>query len=137
MFILTTDPTRFILSLVQQCKLPPKIAYGVLAGYRFLPLFREELRILQNAHRIRGLPRARGIRNRLQQLRRYLIPLLASAIRKAERAALAMESKGFTGSKERTYYTEIKIRLQDWLLVLILIGTLGISYWISWNLGYS
>ncbi len=39
LFILTTDPVRFMLSLMQQCRLSPKWAYGILAGYRFLPFF--------------------------------------------------------------------------------------------------
>lgn len=38
LFILTTDPVRFMLSLMQQCRLSPQWAYGILAGYRFLLL---------------------------------------------------------------------------------------------------
>lgn len=37
LFVLTTEPVKFMLSLMQQCKLPPKLAYGILAGFRFLP----------------------------------------------------------------------------------------------------
>ena len=44
MFIFTTNMVDFILSLIQQLKLPPKIAYGVLAGYRFLPMMKDEIK---------------------------------------------------------------------------------------------
>ena len=46
LFVLTTNPVHFLLSLMQQCKLPPKIAYSIMAGYQFLPLIKEELDII-------------------------------------------------------------------------------------------
>ncbi|KGM45668.1 energy-coupling factor transporter transmembrane component T [Neobacillus niacini] len=136
MFTLTTKPTDFLLSLMQQCKLPPKLAYGIMAGYRFLPLIKEEFQILQNAHRVRGVARARTISEKMQQLKRYVIPLLAGAIRKAERTALAMESKGFTGEKNRIFYREIKLSYIDWLFFILMISAVVLSVCISWKFGY-
>ncbi|MCY9515529.1 energy-coupling factor transporter transmembrane component T family protein [Paenibacillus apiarius] len=135
-FILTTDPVRFMLSLMQQCKLSPKWAYGILAGYRFLPFFKEELRILQHAHRMRGVERERGWKNKLRAWKRYAIPLLASAIRKSERVAAAMFSKGFTGRRGRIYYTELRVTWKDWLLFALLHGGIALCYFLSWKLGY-
>ena len=136
MFTLTTKPTDFLLSLMQQCKLPPKLAYGIMAGYRFLPLIKEEFQTLQNAHRVRGVARARPIPEKVQQLKRYVIPLLAGAIRKAERTALAMESKGFTGEKNRIFYREITVTKIDWLFFVLMISAVLLSAFISWKLGY-
>lgn len=136
MFTLTTKPTDFLLSLMQQCKLPPKLAYGIMAGYRFLPLIKEEFQTLQNAHRVRGVARARTIPEKVKQLKRYVIPLLAGAIRKAERTALAMESKGFTGDKNRIFYREITVSRIDWLFFILMIGAVCLSAIISWKLGY-
>lgn len=135
LFVLTTDPVKFILSLVQQCKLPPKLAYGLLAGYRFLPLLTEEVKIIRHAHKVRGVHREKGFRGKLSSLKRYAIPLLASAIRKAERAAIAMESKGFTGSRNRTYYHQINIRKQDWLFLGLMIGLFLLCVAVSVQLG--
>ncbi len=136
MFILTTDPTLFVFSLMQQCKLPPKLAYGILAGYRFLPLLKDELAIIQKAHRVRGIGRARKLGDRVWQFRRYAIPLLASAIRKAERVAIAMESKGFTGSRDRTTYRILQVTWKDWLFLFLIVGTLFGIMFISWKLEY-
>ncbi|MBY0146292.1 energy-coupling factor transporter transmembrane protein EcfT [Neobacillus niacini] len=136
MFTLTTKPTDFLLSLMQQCKLPPKLAYGIMAGYRFLPLIKEEFQTLQNAHRVRGVARARTIPEKVKQIKRYVIPLLAGAIRKAERTALAMESKGFTGDKNRIFYREITVSRIDWLFFTLMIGAVLLSTFISWKLGY-
>ncbi|MBS4206588.1 energy-coupling factor transporter transmembrane component T [Bacillus sp. FJAT-50079] len=135
LFILTTDPVKFILSLVQQCKLPPKLAYGILAGYRFLPLLTEEIRIIRHAHKVRGANRETGMKAKLLTVKRYAIPLLASAIRKAERAAIAMESKGFTGSRNRTYYKRLYVKWQDWLFLSIMVFLFLVCVFVSMKLG--
>jgi energy-coupling factor transport system permease protein len=136
LFALTTDSTKFMLSLMQQFKLPPKITFGILAGYRFLPVFRSEYQILKQAHRIRGADREPGIKGRIKQFRRYAIPLLANGLRKSERVAIAMESKGFTGDKERTHYHQMSIQTKDWLFFILFAGMLAITIAVSYSLGY-
>ncbi|KKE78687.1 energy-coupling factor transporter transmembrane protein EcfT [Oceanobacillus caeni] len=136
LFALTTDSTKFMLSLMQQCKVPPKITYGILAGYRFLPLFQQELQILRQAHRIRGVGRTKGLKGKINQFRRYAIPLLANGIRKAERVAIAMESKGFTGDTDRTHYHQMTIEKKDWIFFSFIVGGFIIIVVFSYNLGY-
>lgn len=136
LFIFTTDPTKFMLSLIQQCKFSPKIAYGVIAGYRFLPVFQHELQILKKAHQVRGVGRIKGIKGRVNQLKRYSIPLLANGIRKAERVAIAMESKGFTGNKNRTYYHQMEVRGNDLAFLLIMVGAFFVITGLSYYFGY-
>lgn len=53
-----------------------------------------------------------------------LIPLLAGAVRRAERSAFAMEARGFTGERRSTYYEPIGIIGRDWLMATIIIGLL-------------
>ncbi len=136
MFVLTTDSTKFMLSLMQQIKLPPKLTFGILAGYRFLPTFRHEFEVLRQAHRIRGVGRAKGIKERIRQFRRYAIPLLANAIRKAERVAVAMESKGFTGSPKRSHYHEMKVTRRDWVFFSTFVFVFFVTVFTSYLLGY-
>ncbi|SNZ14001.1 energy-coupling factor transport system permease protein [Terribacillus aidingensis] len=123
LFVLTTDKVAFILSLIQQCRVSPKLAYGILAGYRFLPLLTNELTTIRSAHLVRG---ARTKTSRLTRYKQYTIPLLASAIRKAERTAVAMESKGFTGEKDRTYYRSYHVRWTDWTFSFVMLCALGL-----------
>lgn len=136
LFVLTTRPEAFMLSLMQQCKLPPKLAYAIMAGYRFLPLMKEEFDILKSAHRVRGVGRAKSYSEKLQQLKRYVIPLLAGAIRKAERTALAMESKGFTGDKNRKFHRKLTVTKRDWLFLILMVSGVLLSALVSWKLGY-
>ncbi|MFP7168919.1 energy-coupling factor transporter transmembrane component T [Terribacillus sp. 7520-G] len=121
LFVLTTDKVAFILSLIQQCRVSPKLAYGILAGYRFLPLLKDELSTIRSAHLIRG---ARTKTSRFTRYKQYTLPLLASAIRKAERTAVAMESKGFTGERDRTFYRSYHVRWTDWAFAIVMLGAL-------------
>ena len=136
LFILTTKPTEFLLSLMQQCRLSPKLAYGIMAGYRFLPLMKEEFEIIRSAHRIRGVPKARKLSEKMAELKRYAVPLLAGAIRKAERTAMAMESKGFTGDKNRDFHHKISVSWKDWACFTFFIGAVLGSAYISWLFGF-
>ncbi|MED5048166.1 energy-coupling factor transporter transmembrane component T [Bacillus siamensis] len=129
--LFTTDPILFMLSLIQQCKLPPKLAYGVIAGFRFLPLLKDEILIIRQAHRIRGAASDSGLKGKLFAFRRFTIPLLAGAIRKAERTAIAMESKGFTGSRNRTFYRTVTVRRADWFFFMLVLLLFGASCLIS------
>ncbi|RNC97309.1 energy-coupling factor transporter transmembrane component T family protein [Lysinibacillus halotolerans] len=121
LFTSTTDLTLFIMSLIHQCKLSPKCAYGLLAGFRFIPLFQSELNQMRTAHKVRGYKQ----KNSWKAFMRYSIPLFSQGIRKAERIAIAMEARGFTGTKERTYYQTTQVVTKDWaylcsLLIVVL-----------------
>lgn len=136
LFIFTTNIVHFILSLIQQLKLSPKIAYGVLAGYRFLPMMKDELKVIREAHRIRGVNQVSTIRGKWSQYKRYAIPLLASAIRKAERTAIAMESKGFTGDRSRTFLKQFTVSGKDWLFLVIMLTLYAVAVYTSYSLGF-
>ncbi|WP_102263124.1 energy-coupling factor transporter transmembrane component T family protein [Mesobacillus jeotgali] len=136
LFALTTNPINFLLSLMQQCRLSPKIAYSIMAGYQFLPLIKDEFEIIRSAHRIRGAGRTLTLRDKIKEIKRYAIPLLATGIRKAERTAVAMESKGFTGDRNREFYKIITVSKKDWLLLCLLVSVVLISAFTSHKLGY-
>ncbi|MEW9500939.1 energy-coupling factor transporter transmembrane component T family protein [Jeotgalibacillus marinus] len=131
LFVLTTKPTVMMLSLMQQLKLPSRLVYGIMAGYQFLPLIKEEFHIMQRAQQIRGVGRPRTWKERLSQWKSFVIPLLASAIRKAERTAIAMESKGFTGEPRTHWYRTIQVKRRDALFVGLMVGLFALSYAVS------
>lgn len=102
-FVLTTDPTDLAVGLIRHARVPFRIAYPTLAAYRFLPLFRDEIEQIELARRVRGQllggdPLTRAVR-RLGEI----VPLLASAVRRASRIAVAMDARGFAAARTRTY----------------------------------
>jgi energy-coupling factor transport system permease protein len=68
-----------------------------------------------------------------QRLLRTALPLLASAIRGAERKALAMDARAFGAFATRTYYRRLRFSFHDGLFVLaywlVCIGTLALLNW--------
>lgn len=126
LFALTTDPVRFVMSLMQQLKLSPKLAYGVLVGYQFLPVLKDEFFQIQQAHRLRGAAVEKYWWQRLLGVRRIIIPMLAGAVRKAERAAFAMEARGFTGEPRKEYYQPISLTWKDFGLAIVIL-TLAVA----------
>ena len=127
LFALTTNPVTFILSLMQQLKLYPKIAYGVMVGYQFLPVLKDEFLQIGQAHRLRGAAMEKSALQRLLGIRRVLIPMLAGAVRKAERAAFAMEARGFTGERRSSYFRVISIGKVDVVLIALFLFVLVLS----------
>ncbi|MEI4769890.1 energy-coupling factor transporter transmembrane component T [Psychrobacillus sp. FJAT-51614] len=127
MFALTTNPVTFVMSLMQQLKLSPKIAYGIMVGYQFLPVLKDEFVQIGQAHRLRGVGLEKNAIQRLLGMRSVLIPMLAGAVRKAERAAFAMEARGFTGERRSSYFQVISIGKVDFIIVALFLLVLVLS----------
>lgn len=117
MFVLTTDPTEFIHSLVQQLRVSFRFGYGILAAYRFVPMLQYELANIRAAHRVRGFDESKGIAARVRALRSYSVPLLAITLRKAGRVAMAMDSRGFAAGTSRTYYHQTAFSQRDYIFM--------------------
>lgn len=110
----TLDVTIFNIGLVRTFRVPPKFAYGIMAGFRLMPLFQAEWRKLRQARQLRG----KDAKWRWLRPVTYALPLLAQAIRMSERVAVAMEARGFVGNaanqtSARTYYRNVRIHWWD------------------------
>jgi energy-coupling factor transport system permease protein len=117
LFTLTTDASDFIRALVQQWRLPYKIGYGALAAFRFVPMLQSELGVIRAAHQVRGVAEGDGLRAQWRRMQRYAVPLLATAIRRAERTALAMDGRAFGAFPTRTYYRTMRFQPHDFLFI--------------------
>lgn len=131
-FSLTTDASDFIRALVQQWKLPYRVGYSAMAAFRFVPMLQTELSVIQAAHRVRGISDKGGLRAQYDRLRRYAVPLLATAIRQAERTALAMDGRAFGAFETRTYFKRMTFAPRDagfvlgfWLACALIVFTLA------------
>jgi energy-coupling factor transport system permease protein len=122
MFVLTTDPSQFVRSLIHQARVSPRIAYSVFAAYRFVPLLEVEFRTIRAAHQMRGGGSRGTVFDPFREMFGYAIPLLASAVRKGERVALAMESRGFGALTPRTYFRVTTLGRDDLIFAVACIA---------------
>jgi energy-coupling factor transport system permease protein len=63
--------------------------------------------------------RTHSVVDRLAEFRRLAIPLLAAAIRRSERTALAMDARAFGAFADRTYLRSMKVHGSDVGFVLL------------------
>lgn len=115
---LTTTGPDLVRAGVQQLRVPYRVGYTALAAFRFVPRFGYELAGLRAAHRVRGHHGGRGPFSRLARGWGYIVPLLAGAIRHAERVALAMDSRAFGAHPTRTERHLVPFRVRDIVFVL-------------------
>lgn len=125
LFALTTDPSAFVRALMAHCGLSPRVGYALFAVLQLVPDLAAEARQIRLAHamkrgrtprRIMGPGEAAGL----------LIPLLAFAIRRAGRTAIAMEARGLGHSSPRTIARVPAFRRRDFLFAVLAAGLLSI-----------
>lgn len=116
--IATTDPTDLADSLQQQARLSPRLAVGVLAAVRMLPIMALEWQLLGMARRARGVSSGWSPVAAARLAFGKLLALLVGAIRRATRLALAMEARGFGTAACRTIARSQRMRAADWALVV-------------------
>jgi energy-coupling factor transport system permease protein len=116
----TTTGPDLVRACVQQLRLPYRIGYTALAALRFVPRFGHELDVIRQAHRVRGAHRGRGPFAATARWWGYIVPLLAGAIRHAERVALAMDARAFGAHPDRTERYLVPWRPRDTVFVLVI-----------------
>lgn len=115
---LTTTGPDLVRASVQQLRVPYRIGYTALAAFRFVPRFGHELEVIRQAHRVRGAHGGRGPFSSIARWFGYIVPLLAGAIRHAERVALAMDARAFGAHPDRTERHLVPWRVRDTVFVL-------------------
>jgi len=102
-FVRSTDPRELAIALVTQMKIPYRIAYAFFIALRIIPTIEEEIKIIRSAQSVRGVVRQRGITGRIREAKRYAMPLLVGALRRASTMVMSMEARGFGAYPQRTF----------------------------------
>jgi energy-coupling factor transport system permease protein len=126
---LTTTGPELVRALVQNLRVPYRVGYAALAALRFVPRFRHELEVIRAAQRVRGVDRGRGPIAVVRRTLAVAIPLLAGAIRHAERVALAMDARAFGAHPTRTERTISRWRVRDTVFVVCFWAATALVLW--------
>lgn len=113
----TTSALLLVQSLEQNCHLPSKFAYGILAALNLFPRIAQEVRLIRIAGQMRG------ITLHWWSPRLYFKAILAAS-QWADQMAQAMESHGFVEGQARTSAHRVPLTRRDWLIFFILVFTL-------------
>ncbi len=102
------------------------LAMMISIALRFIPVLVDEAERLRKAQLARGADFGGNPLRRIKNLIPLLAPLFVSAFDRADRLALAMESRCYQGSAERTHYHVLRLGRADGLAALIALGLIGL-----------
>lgn len=123
-----TDGLEKLLSPLRRFGFPAhELAMMVSIALRFIPVLVEEADRLYKAQLARGADFGGNPLRRTRNLLPLLVPLFVSAFSRADRLALAMESRCYRGGEGRTRYRELRFGPGDgWALLVVLLAGLAI-----------
>lgn len=129
-FARTTDAADLVRALMQYLKLPPAFGYGLFAVSQFLPALRQEAEAMRMARALRSGKPVRRIPGP-REVAGLILPLIASALRRADRSALAMELRGLAPGRTRSLAKRLAFRRRDLLFLLLGIVVLAGIYGVT------
>lgn len=130
-FVFTTDPSEFAASL-NRIKVPYKVAYAVNIAMRYIPDVAYDMKVIKNAQELKGIEFS--TKNKIKDLRNYayiMVPLIKSSIERINNVANSMDMRCFGKSKYRTWYNQNPLTKKDYIVSIILLAILIISFYIK------
>lgn len=125
LFVLTTDPGAFIRALMAQWRLPPSIGYALFSAMQLVPDLVAEARQIRLARAMKSGRRVGRFPGPVETFS-LVIPLLAYAIRRAGRSAVAMEARGLGASRARTVTSVPDLHWRDAVFALAAMSLLTV-----------
>ena len=81
------------------------ISLVLFIAIRFIPVLHQEFLTIRNAQLIRGVNFQGSLITRVRKTTAIFVPVLVSAISRADELALAMEARGYRSGAPRTFFT--------------------------------
>jgi energy-coupling factor transport system permease protein len=141
-FLLTTNPSEFASSL-NGIGVNYKAAYAVALTLRYFPDVQRDYHDISLAQQARGLDLSHKAKftDRFTNSLLIVIPLIFSTLDRIELISNAMDLRGFSKSKTRTWYTSRKLTRLDYtalaISVFIFIATVYVSVFINHSRFYN
>jgi len=122
---LTSSPSELAEAMVRLLRPLEKIRVPatelgliLFIAIRFIPILYEEFIAIRNAQAMRGVEFDGGLIKRTKKVGAIVIPVLVSAISRADELALAMEARGYRSRRPRTFYSKSRFDLTAWLFLI-------------------
>ena len=113
---ITTSPYMIVLGLTR-LGLNYRASYVINTALNLVPVFEEEARNIMDAQKLRGM-KAFEEGSFLDKAKAYpflAMPLVLSAMRRAQLAGIAMDARAFGAYTSRTWLLHLKMKLPDYL----------------------
>src|SRR5215210_7381613 len=120
-FLSTTRNEEVAIGLVR-LGIPYRFAFAVSTALRLVPTIVATGLTISQAQRSRGLDLESG--NFIERIRKHLpllVPVFVTTVRSTNVFSMALESKGFGASPERTYFLQIAMGRRDVLVLVVFV----------------
>jgi energy-coupling factor transport system permease protein len=141
-FLLTTNPSEFASSL-NGIGVNYKAAFAVALTLRYFPDVQRDYHDISQAQQARGLELSSKAKfsDRFKNSLLIVIPLIFSSLDRIELISNAMDLRGFSKSKTRTWYTSRRLTSSDYTALvvsgMIFLFTIGVSVFINHSRFYN
>lgn len=116
--ILMTSSVRVLIQGLIQLRIPYELAFMVMIGLKWIPLFSQEFRDVLTAIELRGIAiKQLPIRKKIKLYRYMITPVLTGTIVQAKKMAIAMTCKGLRVCENRTSYFVLRFKRLDYVIV--------------------
>lgn len=106
-----------------------EIAMMISIALRFIPTLIEETQRIMKAQASRGVDLENGkMKEKIMSILSLIVPLFISAFQRAEDLAYAMEARGYVPDRKRTRYKQLKMRIDDWFVIVFAFIVLIIEF---------
>lgn len=125
----TTTISEFVCAL-RKIHVPESVIIPCMVIIRFFPTIREDYGQIRNAMAFRGIASGKGgiLLHPIQSLEYIMIPLLMNGNNVAQDLSVSALTKGIGMQGKHTCMTEIKMKMTDWLYMVVCIIPL-ILFW--------
>jgi energy-coupling factor transport system permease protein len=128
-FLATTRVEDFAHGL-RALGLPYRVAFALTLAFRLVPTFVASGRAVAEAQRARGLDLDHGgIVTRMRRYTPLVVPMFLTSVRRADRLAAALETRGFGSGEKRTDLAEHRFAGRDAAAAALLMGLVAGTIW--------
>jgi energy-coupling factor transport system permease protein len=132
--LLTTHPSELMSDLTRR-GLPGQFAYVVISSLQIIPQMQAKAQTIISAQRSRGLDTQSSFARRVSGILPLIGPLVFGSLVEVEERAIAIEARGFTSTRTKTFLREIQDtsfdRVIRWILIALVIITIVLRLWLS------
>jgi energy-coupling factor transport system permease protein len=115
--------------------LPSQFAYVIISTLQILPQMQSKAQTIISAQRSRGLDTQSTFAKRVGALVPLIGPLVFGSLVEVEERAIAIEARGFTSTRTKTFLKELPDSSFDqalrWVILALIITSLGLKIWLS------
>ncbi len=134
LFLLTTHPSELMGDLTRR-GLPGQFAYVIVSTLQIIPQMQAKAQTIIAAQRSRGLDTQGTFARRIGALVPLVGPLVFGSLVEVEERAIAIEARGFTSTRTKTFLRELPDTSTDrflrWTLVVLVLFTFAAKLWLS------